>query len=134
MVNPPHFSQTLIHSLTSKGLPFATNGQQPLDASWDLAYISLEPTQQELDQIASYYRFIPDKKSALNRPGALMPGAEEHLSEIEDMQLAMRREQFYRNIIRYWRALHIFLAFITIGLVTWHIIFATTILWPRFFH
>ncbi len=134
MVNPSHFSQTLIHPPISKGLPFATNGQQPLDASWDLAYISLEPTQQELDQIASYYRFIPDKKSALNRPGALMPGAEEHLSEIEDMQLAMRREQFYRNIIRYWRALHIFLAFITIGLVTWHIIFATTILWPRFFH
>ena len=63
-----------------------------------------------------------------------MPGAEEHLSKLQDMQLAMRREQFYRYIIRYWRVLHIFLAFITIGLVTWHIIFATTILWPRYFH
>ncbi|GAC1669138.1 MAG: hypothetical protein NVS9B9_28570 [Ktedonobacteraceae bacterium] len=134
MVDSPHFSQTHIHSPISQGLPFATNGQQPLDASWDLAYISLEPTQQELDQIASNYRFIPDKKSALNRPGAFMPGAEEHLSEIEDMQLAMQREQFYRNVIRYWRALHIFLAILTIGLVTWHIICATTILWPRFFH
>ncbi|TMD93287.1 MAG: hypothetical protein E6I79_03945 [Chloroflexi bacterium] len=114
-------------------LPFTTNGQS-LGTSWDLAYISLEPTQQELDQNAPHYRFIPDKKSALNRPGALMPGAEEHLSALQDMQLAMRREQFFRYIIRYWRVLHILLAFITIGLVTWHIIFASTILWPRFFH
>jgi hypothetical protein len=114
-------------------LPFTTHGQS-LGASWDLAYISLEPTQQELDHNAPHYRFIPDKKSALNRPGALMPGAEEHLSELQDMQLAMQREQFFRYIIRYWRVLHIFLAFITIGLVTWHIIFASTILWPRFFH
>lgn len=114
-------------------LPFTTNGHS-LGASWDLAYISLEPTQQELDQNAPHYRFIPDKKSALNRPGALMPGAEEHLSALQDMQLAMRREQFFRYIIRYWRILHILLAFITIGLVTWHIIFASTILWPRFFH
>jgi len=114
-------------------LPFTTNGQS-LGASWDLAYISLEPTQQELDQNAPHYRFIPDKKSALNRSGALMPGAEEHLSALQDMQLAMRREQFFRYIIRYWRVLHILLAFITIGLVTWHIIFASTILWPRFFH
>jgi len=114
-------------------LPFTTNGQS-LGTSWDLAYISLEPTQQELDQNAPHYRFIPDKKSALNRPGALMPGAEEHLLALQDMQLAMRREQFFRYIIRYWRVLHILLAFITIGLVTWHIIFASTILWPRFFH
>lgn len=115
------------------GLPFTHSGHS-LGASWDLAYITLEPTQQELDQDASHYRFIPDKKSALNRPGAFMPGAEEHLSELKDMQLAMRREQFYRYIIRYWRVLHIILAFITIGLVIWHIIFATTMLWPRFFH
>jgi len=114
-------------------VPFTTNSQS-LGASWDLAYISLEPTQQELDLNAPHYRFIPDKKSPLNRPGALMPGAEEHLSALQDMQLAMRREQFFRYIIRYWRVLHILLAFITIGLVTWHIIFASTILWPRFFH
>jgi hypothetical protein len=121
-------------SSTPHGLPFATDGQQPLGASWDLAYISLEPTQQELDLNAPHYRFIPDKKSALTRPGAFMPGAEEHLSELEEMQLAMRREQFYRYIIRYWRVLHIFLVFITLGLVTWHLIFVSTLLWPRFFH
>jgi hypothetical protein len=134
-VNPPHTADMRIspHTPAPNGLPFVTNGQS-LGASWDLAYISLEPTQQELDHNAPQYRFIPDKKSALNRPGAFMPGAEEHLLELQDMQLAMRREQLYRYIIRYWRVLHILLAFITIGLVTWHIIFAAMLLAPRFFH
>ncbi len=137
IANPPPVpavgARFIAPSPAPNGLPFTHNGHA-LGASWDLAYITLELTQQELDYNAPQYRFIPDKKSVLNRPGALMPGAEEHLSELQDMQLAMRREQFYRYIIRYWRVLHIFLAFITIGLVTWHIIFATTILWPRYFH
>ena len=145
MVNssPSTQASTPVRSATPHGLPFTTNGQQPsgpsgpsgpLGASWDLAYISMELTQQELDLNAPHYRFIPDKKSALNRPGAFIPGADEHLSELEDMQLAMRREQFYRYIIRYWRVLHIILVFITLGLVTWHLIFVSTLLWPRFFH
>jgi hypothetical protein len=134
-VNSPHPADMSLSLRTPapNGLPFASNGRS-LGASWDLAYISLEPTQQELDHNAPQYRFIPDKKSALNRPGAFMPGAEEHLLELEEMQLAMRREQLYRYIIRYWRVLHILLAFITIGLVTWHIIFASTLLAPGFFH
>jgi hypothetical protein len=121
------------HPTKPLGLPFATNGQS-LGASWDLAYISLEPTQQELDRHAPHYRFIPDKKSGLNRPEALMPGAEEHLSALHDMHSALQREQLYRYIIRYWRVLHILLALITIGLVTWHLIFVTMLLWPRYFH
>ncbi len=131
LVNPAQ-TRILPHTPAPNGLPFATNGRS-LGASWDLAYISLEPTQQELDHYAPQYRFIPDKKSALNRPGAFIPGAEKHLLELQEMQLAMRREQFYRYIIRYWRVLHILLAFTTIGLVTWHIIFAAMLLEPRFF-
>ena len=111
----------------------ATNGQS-LGTPWDLAYISLEATQQELDRAAPRHRFIPDKKSALARPGALMPGAEEQISELQDMHQAMQREQFYRYLIRYWRVLHIILAFITIGLITWHIIFALNLILPRVFH
>jgi hypothetical protein len=104
-----------------------------LHAPWDLAYISLEPTQQELDRKAPHYRFIPDKKSALNRPETHMPGAEEQLSALQDANAAMRREHFYRSILRLWRIFHVFLAFITIGLIIWHLIFATTILFPGLF-
>jgi hypothetical protein len=135
ITSTPHLAPTVRSTQLVKAVdvPFAPNGRS-LGASWDLAYISLEPTQQELDRHAPHYRFIPDKKSALNRPGALMPGAEEHLSELQDMHAALQREQFYRYIIRYWRVLHILLAFITIGLVTWHLIFVSTLLWPRYFH
>lgn len=105
-----------------------------LHAPWDLAYISLEPTQQELDRKAPHHRFIPDKKSALNRPETYMPGAEEQLSALQDANAAMRREHFYRSILRIWRICHVFLAFATTGLIIWHLVFAATILFPGLFH
>lgn len=108
--------------------------KQSLHVPWDLAYISLEPTQQELDRDAPRYRFIPDKKSTLNSPGALMPGTDEQVAELQAIHSAMQREQLYRYIIRYWRVLHICLALISVGLVIWHIIFACTILVPQFMH
>lgn len=104
-----------------------------LHAPWDLAYISLEPTQQELDRSAPHHRFIPDKKSGLHRPETFMPGAEEQLAELDGVNAALRREQVYRYIIRYWRIVHIVLAFVTIGLVIWHLIFALMILFPGVF-
>jgi len=63
-----------------------------------------------------------------------MPGAEEQISELQDMHHAMQREQFYRYLIRYWRVLHITLAFITTGLITWHIIFALNLMLPKILH
>lgn len=117
----------------ASGLPVVKNPQS-LHIPWDLAYISLEPTQQELDRDAPRYRFIPDKKSAFNQPGTLMPGVDEHVAELRSIHHAMQREQVYRYIIRYWRLAHIGLALITTGLVIWHIIFAMTILYPLYFH
>ncbi|HLI09273.1 MAG TPA: hypothetical protein VKV40_22115 [Ktedonobacteraceae bacterium] len=108
--------------------------KQSLNTPWDLAYISLEATPQELSAEAPQYRFIPDKKSNLARPGALMPGAQEHISELERVQQAMRREQFYRYIIRYWRLFHVALALLTVGLTIWHIVYAAQLLIPTFLH
>ena len=115
------------------GLPVVSS-KQSLHVPWDLAYISLEPTQEELDRNAPHYRFVPDKKSTFNRPGTLMPGTDAHIAELQAIHHAMQREQLYRYIIRYWRIVHICLAFITIGLVIWHIIFACTVLFPQFMH
>ncbi|MFL5628469.1 MAG: hypothetical protein ACJ788_23050 [Ktedonobacteraceae bacterium] len=61
---------------------------------------------------------------------ALMPGTSEHISELRSIHIAMQCEQLYRYIIRYWRVIHILLAFITIGLVIWHIIFALHLMLP----
>jgi lipopolysaccharide export LptBFGC system permease protein LptF len=100
-------------------------------ASWDLAYISLEETPQELSRSEQHYRFVPDRKSALVQPGAMMPGAQAQLAAIQDVQHALQREQFFRYIIRYWRILHICIALITLGLTLWHIEYALTLWLPH---
>ncbi len=100
-------------------------------ASWDLAYISLEETPQEISRSEQQYRFVPDRKSALVQPGALMPGAQAQLAAIEDVQKALQREQFFRYTIRYWRILHICIALATLGLTLWHIEYAITLWLPH---
>jgi len=100
-------------------------------ASWDLAYISLEETPQELSRNEQHYRFVPDRKSALVQPGALIPGAQAHLAAIEDVQQALQREHLFRYIIRYWRILHVCIALATLGLTLWHIEYAVTLWLPH---
>ena len=115
-------------------LDSVSHATKKLNTPWDLAYISLEPTQQELDRDTPHYRFIPDKKSALTRPGVAMPGAQEQISALQDVHSSMQREQFYRYIIHYWRVFHVSLALLTIGLVIWHLIFAAQLLLPTMVH
>jgi hypothetical protein len=117
----------------SNHFPFEYKNQ-PLHTPWDLAYISLEATPQELSREAGQYRFVPDRKSELERPGALMPGAQEHISELREVERAMQREQFYRYMIRYWRRFHVLLVFLTLGLILWHLIYAAQLLLPMLLH
>jgi hypothetical protein len=108
--------------------------EQPLHTSWDLAYISLEETPQEINQDAPRFRFVPDKQSALSRPEALIPGAQAHIEALKSVQRALQREQFYRYIIRYWRIFHIGLALLTVALTLWHIEYALQLLLPTLLH
>jgi hypothetical protein len=105
-----------------------------LQTPWDLAYISLEAMPQELSREANHYRFVPDKKSDLMRPGAFMPGTQEHISALREVERAMQRELFYRYIIRYWRKFHVLLALLTLALTLWHLVYAAQLLIPVFLH
>ena len=107
---------------------------QALQTPWDLAYVSLEATPQELSLEANHYRFVPDRKSELARPGALMPGAQEHISELQEVERAMQRELFYRYVIRYWRKFHIALTLLTLALTIWHLVYAGQLLIPVLLH
>ena len=107
---------------------------QALQTPWDLGYISLEATPQELSLEANHYRFVPDKKSELTRPGAFIPGAQEHISELHEVERAMQRELFYRYVIRYWRKFHILLALLTLALTIWHLVYAGQLLVPVLLH
>jgi hypothetical protein len=63
-----------------------------------------------------------------------MPGAQQHIHELEVVQGAMKRELFYRYITRYWRRFHVLLALTTVGLVIWHIVYALQLLLPTLLH
>ena len=104
--------------------------EQTLNTPWDLAYISLESTPQELSRANGQYRFVPDKKSSLMQPGALMPGSQEQINALDEVQHAMRRELYYRFITRYWRRFHVLLALTTLGLLIWHIVYALQLMLP----
>ena len=118
--------QTLASQLVSQN-------STALSTSWDLAYISLAEIPQEVERDAMRSRFIPDCKSPLSEPEALVPGVEEHIQELHDVQQALQRERLYRAIIRYWRVFHICLALLTVGLTLWHLEYASTILIPIWF-
>jgi hypothetical protein len=105
-----------------------------LPTSWDLAYISLEETPQEINRDNAQYRFVPDRQSSLAQPGALLPGVQEHISELNTVRKALQREQFYRYIIRFWRMFHVLLTVVFIGLTLWHLEYAAQLLIPTFFH
>lgn len=111
---------------------------QSLHMPWDMSYISLESTPQELNRANGQHRFVPDKKSSLMQPGALMPGSQEQINALEEVQQAMRSELYYRYIVRYWRRFHILLALVTLGLLTWHIVYALQltlpVMFPKLFH
>ena len=132
----PGFNENPFAKSGARNAPGAmkASGGPVLQSSWDLAYISLEETPQELGRDSAQYRFVPDRKSALARPGALIPGAQEHITALADVQKALKREEFFRYIIRYWRAFHISLAVLTIALTLWHLEFAATLVLPVFFH
>jgi hypothetical protein len=107
--------------------------EQTLHTPWDLGYISLEATPQELRGTGSPLQ-IPARSSSLDYAGPMMPGAQEHMHELEAVQSAMKRELFYRYITRYWRRFHILLALTTLGLVVWHIVYALQLLLPTLIH
>lgn len=104
-----------------------------LSTSWDLANISLLEAPQAIKRDAAYH-FAPNSKSPYPEPQVPIPSLEEHMEEVQDMQQALKREQFYRGIIRYWRVCHVCLALLTIGLTLWHLEYAATILIPIWFH
>ncbi|HXL36197.1 MAG TPA: hypothetical protein VN954_03235 [Ktedonobacteraceae bacterium] len=138
-VVPREKSQDVPTSLISLSDPISSDfpfiqQEQALQTPWDLAYISLEATPQELSLEANQYRFVPDKKSGLARPGALMPGAQEHISELHEVERAMQHELFYRYVIRYWRKFHILLTLLTLALTLWHLVYAGQLLVPVLLH
>lgn len=93
---------------------------QALHMPWDLAYLSLASTPQEISGETGQ---LP-----------LLPGTQARMDELAKVRRAMQRELCYRYALRSWRILHILLALVTIGLLIWHIVYALQLLLPTLVH
>ncbi len=96
----------------------------------DLVYTSLEETPQQWSRGRQDHGFLLDGERSVVRPGAGALGGQEQLAPLQAVQRAMRREAFYRSVIRSWRVLHIALALLTLGLTIWHLVYALQLLLP----
>ena len=117
VMHPPALTQRQDLSslaLSSSG-PFEVD-DRAMGMPWDLAYVSFEAAPQE----ASDGNFLHDRSV---HPGVLMYQAQQQVAEMEDVQEAIEREQFYRYILRYWRLFHVVLALFTIGMIIWHLVY-----------
>ncbi|GHO44204.1 hypothetical protein [Ktedonospora formicarum] len=88
--------------------------------SWDLAYISLEETPQELKQREITLATNPTSGNETQK----------QMLEIKNVQHSLHKEQFYRYTLRYWRLIHKLLALVTLGLTIWHLVYALQLLIP----
>ena len=125
---------------------FEADGQG-MSTPWDMAYVSLESTSREIAHhhkggdftYASQSHKLHDthdplRTGMLAHPGELMSQVEDTVVELHLVQGAIRREQFYRYVIRYWRLLHIALALLAVGLIIWHLVYVAQLLIPTVFH
>ncbi len=110
-------------------------------APWDLAYYDLDP---EIEEIPSLLREgvrsdtgpIVDI-SRLSGPLAV-PRSQPTFARRQStgalarqaaaIQRVMGREQFYLQLVRVWRRLHILISLVTLGLLAWHLEYAATLL------
>lgn len=114
-------SQSRVPNLVSLGRAGAANEQDILQ-NWDMAYISLKGTPQEIMQYSDYA--FADGRS--------MPSSsvEQQISGLQKIEQARERELFFRYSIRYWRIFHVALALVTVALTLWHIEYALALIMP----
>ena len=139
-VVPKLIAYEVKHALTERGEDRSELHTRTIESiasykmtAWDLAYISLEETPQELGQNEIRDYFVPDRQSKRARREALTPDVGKHLKELHSVQSALQREEYYRALLRYWRFGHVALVVITFGLVVWHLEYAASLLIPTFF-
>ena len=107
---------------------------QPLSMPWDLAFITPDAPSGEVIREEDIYNFMSNKHEIPVQSGLAMYQAKQHIKEIHTVERAIQREQFYRYVIRYWRVFHIALALLTIGLITWHLVYVGELLLHTFMH
>ncbi len=81
--------------------------------------------EDRIEAISHNLQSVALQHSVLTRASA-----QQYMGAIGDVQYALKREAFFRYMIRYWRIFHIVLAVVTVGLTLWHIEYALSLIIP----
>lgn len=117
------------HASTSQSYPVP--GMQG-KRFWDLSYRSLESMPRGVKRQGKQQRFLPGDDLLSAHSGTVISAAQ--MAAFEEIQHALQRERLYRSIIHTWRQVHIALAFLTLGLTTWHVVYEMPFLYHALFH
>jgi len=119
----------LLEQLTISGL----RSEKKANTPWDLAYMPLEKAPQERSRQGRHDGFFSHAEdTCTSQRGA--PRVQEQMATLQEVERAMRREQFYRSVIRSWRRLHVALTFLTLALTGWHVVYGMRFLYLLFVH
>lgn len=109
---------------------------------WDLAYYDLDPEVESIPQLLRPPSSGGDSRGIrktheriwhsvgshtlqlIHKPHALAGYVERQASAVHSAQ---SHEQFFIQLIRVWRRIHMLLSIVTLGLLIWHIAFAITL-------
>jgi hypothetical protein len=111
-------------------------------APWDLAYHDLNPATRDVPMLLATSAHTPHEtraagarraRGARKRVGAYTVQREIR-HEATALQHALGSEQFFLQLVRIWRRLHVLLTLVALGLVIWHLVYAATLVvgqWHR---
>ncbi len=112
-------------------------------APWDLAYYDLDPQLEEIPALLSQgvrsdtgpildLRQISGPLAAQPArrivPAASRQITGEVIRQAAALQRALGREQFFLSLVRVWRRVHLLVSLIALGLLLWHLEYATVLL------
>jgi hypothetical protein len=93
-------------------------------APWDLAYHNLDPATRAVPILLGRRAGAPGAQPA--EPG--LPTVRRHVRrEATALQRTLGGEQFFLQLVRIWRRVHMALCVVALGLLIWHIVYAVTL-------
>jgi hypothetical protein len=98
------------------------------NVSWDLAYISSPQSGKNFSSEELSTHLLRQGVPISKPQATYMSDGKERVTEMDEIEQALKLELRYRFLISSWRKLHIALALLTLVLILWHVITETPVL------
>lgn len=92
---------------------------------WDIGYYDLDP---EIETIPTLVGLGADRAPAAHAASHRSLSLREVKREVRAIESAMGSEEFFIQLVRVWRHLHILISLAFLGLLIWHLVYAAQLL------